>query len=106
MPESGSTGVQDTSATIARLRQRGVGIGVSGGTKFMTHDGAVWLLRRGRPALQGFGTIAVGSDTFIGGNCLVMPNISIGSGCILGAGAALAAGHGIGSFSSFALAPR
>jgi acetyltransferase-like isoleucine patch superfamily enzyme len=109
--EPARAGVQDTSATIARLRERGVRIGegcviytesfstepylvtlgdrvgISGGTKFMTHDGSVWLLRPERPALQGFGTITVGNDTFIGENCLILPGTSIGSGCILGAGA-------------------
>jgi acetyltransferase-like isoleucine patch superfamily enzyme len=102
---------QDTSATIARLRQRGVRIGegcviytdsfstepylvtlgdrvgVSGGTKFMTHDGSAWMLRPGRPAFQSFGTIEVGSGTFIGEDCLIMPNTVIGPGCIIGAGA-------------------
>src|SRR5947208_3227228 len=92
------TGPQDTEATIARLRQRGVRIGegcviytesfstepylvtlgdrvaISGGTKFITHDGSVWLLRAERPALQNFGPIVVGSDTFIAENCLILPN--------------------------------
>jgi acetyltransferase-like isoleucine patch superfamily enzyme len=111
MLEPGKAGIQDTSATIARLRARGVRVGegcviyteffstepylvtlgdrvgISGGTKFMTHDGSVWRLRGERPALQSFGTISVGDDTFIGENCLIMPNTSIGAGCILGAGA-------------------
>ena len=64
------------NASIARLRDRGVRIGegcviytdffstepylvtlgdrvaISGGTKFITHDGSVWLLRAERPACQ------------------------------------------------------
>jgi acetyltransferase-like isoleucine patch superfamily enzyme len=111
MLEPPSSGVKDTQATIARLRAQGVRIGegcviytesfstepylvtlgnrvgLSGGTKFMTHDGSVWLLRRERPALQSFGTITVGDDTCIAENCLILPNTSIGSGCIIGAGA-------------------
>lgn len=95
---------------IARLRKRGVGIGegcvilteqfstepylveigdrvaVSGGTMFLTHDGAAWLLRRRRPAAQHLGRITVGGDTFIGQNCIILPGSRIGSHCIVGAG--------------------
>lgn len=96
---------------IARLRERGVSIGegcviltdqfslepylveigdrvaVSGGTMFLTHDGAAWLLRRRRPDAQHFGRITVGDDTFIGQNCIILPGSRIGSHCIVGAGA-------------------
>lgn len=96
---------------IARLRRRGVAIGtgcviltdqfslepylveigdrvaVSGGTMFLTHDGAAWLLRRRRPDAQHFGRITVGDDTYIGQNCIILPGARIGSHCIVGAGA-------------------
>lgn len=96
---------------IARLRRRGVGIGegclifteqfslepwlvtigdrvgISGGTTFLTHDGASCLLRRTRPDAQHFGPITVGDDTFIGQNCLILPGTRIGSNCVIGAGA-------------------
>lgn len=95
---------------IARLRRRGVTIGagcviltdqfslepylveigdrvaVSGGTMFLTHDGAAWLLRRRRPDAQHFGRITVGDDTYIGQNCIILPGTRIGSHCIVGAG--------------------
>jgi acetyltransferase-like isoleucine patch superfamily enzyme len=107
MLESGPTG---NEAVIARLRARGVRIGegcviytesfstepylvtlgdrvaISGGTKFVTHDASVWLMRLERPAVQAFGTITVGSNTFIGENCIVLANAAIGSHCIIGAG--------------------
>jgi acetyltransferase-like isoleucine patch superfamily enzyme len=78
------------AARIERLRRRGVTIGarcviftdefslepylveigadvaVSGGTMFLTHDGAAWLLRRTRPDAQHFGRIRVGDGTYIG----------------------------------------
>lgn len=97
-------------ALIARLRRQGVAIGsgcviftdqfslepclveigdrvaVAGGTMFLTHDGAAWLLRRTRPEAQHFGRITVGSDTFIGQNCLILPGARIGSNCVVGAG--------------------
>ena len=96
---------------IARLRRRGVRIGegcviltdqfslepylveignrvaVSGGTMFLTHDGAAWLLRRTRPDAQHFGRIRVGDDTYIGQNCILLAGARIGTNCIIGAGA-------------------
>jgi acetyltransferase-like isoleucine patch superfamily enzyme len=102
--------VNANAALIARLRARGVRIGegcvihtesfstepylvtlgdrvaVSSGTTFITHDGSIWLMRRERPEVQTFGTITVGSDTFIGENCIILSNSFIGSGCIIGAG--------------------
>lgn len=110
-----STGADDwrtqNDRLIASLRERGVTIGegcviltdqfslepylveigdrvaVSGGTMFLTHDGAAWLLRRRRPDAQHFGRITVGDDTFIGQNCIILPGSRIGSHCVVGAGA-------------------
>jgi acetyltransferase-like isoleucine patch superfamily enzyme len=60
---------------------------VASGTQFITHDGAVWLIRDRHPNITVFGRISVGDNSFIGINCLVLPNTSIGSNCIIGAGA-------------------
>jgi acetyltransferase-like isoleucine patch superfamily enzyme len=100
----------DMAATIARLRSRGVRIGercaiytevfstepylvsignhvgISGGVKFMTHDGSAWLMRDEYPKRQALGTIAVGDNTFIGENSLILCGTSIGANCIIGAG--------------------
>lgn len=97
-------------ALITRLRARGVTIGedcviftdqfslepylvkigdrvaVAGGTVFLTHDGAAWLLRRRRPDAQHFGRIIVGDDTFIGHGCIILPGARIGTNCVVGAG--------------------
>ena len=62
-------------------------VAIAGGTVFITHDGAAWLLRRSRPDAQHFGRIVVGSDTFIGQNCTLLPGVRIGSNCVVGAGA-------------------
>jgi len=61
-------------------------VGISGGTKFLTHDGSVWLLRGKRPEVQTFGTIRVGDDVYIGENCLILPGTEIGARSIIGAG--------------------
>ena len=104
------SGPMGNEAVIARLRARGVRIGegcviytesfstepylitlgdrvaISGGTKFATHDASVWLMRPERPAVQSFGTITIGSNTFIGENCIILSNATIGAHCIVGAG--------------------
>jgi acyl carrier protein len=91
----------ENETRIARLRRRGITIGtncvifteqfslepflveigdrvaIAGGTMFLTHDGAAWLLRRTRPEAQHFGRITVGSDTFIGQNCIILPGASL-----------------------------
>jgi acetyltransferase-like isoleucine patch superfamily enzyme len=61
---------------------------ISGGTLFLTHDGAASLLRRrGRPHAQHLGRIIVGDDTYIAQNCMILPGSTIGAHCIIGAGA-------------------
>ena len=60
---------------------------VSSGTQFITHDGSVWLLREPYPEIGVFGKIKIGYNTFIGINCIILPNSEIGSNCIIGAGA-------------------
>ena len=98
------------AAAVARVRARGVTIGegcriyttefstepylvsigdrvgISGGVKFLTHDGAAHLLRHRRPMLQFMGRITVGNDCFIGENALLLPGTRLGAGCIITAG--------------------
>jgi acetyltransferase-like isoleucine patch superfamily enzyme len=105
----------ENERTIEKLRQQGVRIGndcvifttqfslepylveignrvaVSGGTIFLTHDGSVWLLRARRPNAQHFGKIAVGDNTYVGQNCIILPGTRIGANCIIGAGAVVRA---------------
>jgi acetyltransferase-like isoleucine patch superfamily enzyme len=104
-------GPHDTFATIATLRARGVTIGencaiytdffstepylvtigehvgISGGVKFMTHDGAAWLMRGDHPKRQALGTITIGDNCFIGENSLILCGTRIGSDCLIGTGA-------------------
>jgi acetyltransferase-like isoleucine patch superfamily enzyme len=61
-------------------------VGIAGGTKFLTHDASVWLIRPKRPHAQVFGRIRVGDDTFIGEDCLILPGATIGQRCVIGAG--------------------
>jgi len=60
---------------------------VASGTRFINHDGGVWILRDRYPAINVFGRITVGNNSFIGIDCLLLPGTKIGSNCIIGAGA-------------------
>jgi acetyltransferase-like isoleucine patch superfamily enzyme len=73
-------------STEPYLVELGNHVGVSGGTIFVTHDGSIWLIRDKRPEVQHFGKIAVGDNTYIGQNCIILPGSRIGSGCVIGAG--------------------
>jgi acetyltransferase-like isoleucine patch superfamily enzyme len=61
-------------------------VGISGGTKFLTHDASVWLIRPERPHAQVLGRIRVGDGTFIGEDCIILPGTTIGAGCVIAAG--------------------
>jgi len=60
--------------------------GIAPGTQFVTHDGAVNLFRDKHPQIQLAGRITVGNNTYIGLNCIILPNTAIGNNCIIGAG--------------------
>lgn len=62
-------------------------VGIAGGVHFVTHEGGAWLLRERHPNLQVFGRVRVGNDSVIGMNAILLPGTTIGSGCIVGAGA-------------------
>ncbi len=62
-------------------------VGIAGGVKFVTHNGAAFLLRGRRPRVQAFGRIVVGDGCFIGENAIILPGTTIANGCIIGAGA-------------------
>jgi acetyltransferase-like isoleucine patch superfamily enzyme len=64
-----------------------VSIGVN--VQFITHDGAVWVLRNltGQKNLDLFGRIVVGNNVFIGDSAIILPDVSIGDNVIVAAGA-------------------
>ncbi len=74
-------------STEPYLVQFGDGVCVSGGVKFLTHDGAARLLKSRRPMIQSFGRIEVGDGSFIGENAILLPGTTIGRNCVIGAGA-------------------
>jgi acetyltransferase-like isoleucine patch superfamily enzyme len=59
---------------------------VTSGVRFVTHDGGVWVFRGEHPDIDAFGPVKVGNNVFLGFNCIVMPNVTIGDNCVVGAG--------------------
>ena len=87
---------------------------VTAGVRFITHDGAGWLIggRNGRHYY--YAPIEIGNDVFIGVNSVLLPGVRIGSRVVVGAcslinksvpdGVVVAGSPArvIGSFASFA----
>ncbi len=61
-------------------------VAIAGGTEFITHDGAIWCFRDEIKDGDIFGKIKVGNNVFIGNNCVLLPNTTIGDNCIIGIG--------------------
>ena len=56
---------------------------------FVTHDGGTWAIRdleRYADVIR-YGKIYVGEHTFIGTGAIIMPGVTIGKRCVIGAGA-------------------
>lgn len=61
---------------------------ISTNVTFVTHDGGTWAFRD-LPEYQDvikYGRIHVGERTFIGCNSTIMPGVTIGKRCVIGAG--------------------
>jgi acetyltransferase-like isoleucine patch superfamily enzyme len=58
--------------------------------RFVTHDGGVWVFRPRDPEIELFGPVVVGSDVFVGMRTMIMPGVTIGDRCIIGAGSVVA----------------
>lgn len=55
-------------------------------TRFLTHDGGVWVFRESNPNIDRVAPIIVGSNVFIGSGAIILPGVSIGSDVVIGAG--------------------
>jgi acetyltransferase-like isoleucine patch superfamily enzyme len=69
------------------LIELGDHVAVSNNVRFLTHDGAIWVLRPEYPDLDIFGAIKVGSNVCLGFNVMLLPNTEIGENSIIAAGA-------------------
>lgn len=55
---------------------------------FVTHDGGTWVFRdqkRYADVIR-YGKIYVGEHTFVGARVIIMPGVTIGKRCVIGAG--------------------
>jgi len=54
-------------------------------SKFITHDGGVWVFRDKHPEIDVIKPIKVGKNVFIGSDCIILPGVTIGDNVIVGA---------------------
>ena len=59
---------------------------ITSGVRFITHDGGVWVFRKEHPNIDVIAPIVVGNNVFIGINSILMPGVTIGDDCVIGAG--------------------
>lgn len=59
---------------------------ISSDVVIATHDGACWVGRDASPRLNRFGRVTIGSHVFVGTRAIIMPGVTIGDRCIVGAG--------------------
>jgi acetyltransferase-like isoleucine patch superfamily enzyme len=64
----------------------GDNVHITAGCAFITHDGGTLILRKEVPDLELTAPITVGNDVYIGVRTLIMPGVTIGNRCIIGAG--------------------
>ena len=68
------------------LVQIGDHVAIASGTKFITHDGSLWCINADPQEEDLFGMIKIGNNVHIGMDCILLPNVTIGNNCIIGAG--------------------
>lgn len=64
----------------------GENVHVVGDCKFITHDGGTLILRKEIPDLEITKPIVVGNDVYFGSRVIVLPGVTIGNRCVIGAG--------------------
>lgn len=64
----------------------GENVHITAGVTFVTHDGGTLILRKEVPDLEWTAPITIGNDVYIGIRTIVLPGVSIGNRCIIGAG--------------------
>ena len=61
-------------------------------SKFVTHDGGLWVFREESPEIDIISPIKIGSNVFIGMDCIIMPGTVIEDNVVVGAGS-IVKGH-------------
>lgn len=58
---------------------------ITAGVRFITHEGSTFLFRKACPDIDVMGPISIGGNTFIGMGSVILPGVSIGDNCVVGA---------------------
>lgn len=58
---------------------------ITGGCKFINHDGGTLIFRKEIPDLEITKPIIIGDDVYIGEESFILPGVRIGNNCIIGA---------------------
>lgn len=66
----------------------GDNVQITSGVRFYTHGGA-WVFRRLDSSFDYFGKIHVGSGSYLGNNTMIMPGVTLGENCLVGAGSVI-----------------
>ena len=61
-------------------------VSLTNGVRFLTHDGGVWIFRDEYPEIDVFAPIVIGNNVYIGYNSMILPGVTIGDNCVIGAG--------------------
>lgn len=59
---------------------------ITANVQFINHDGGTLILRQFEPTLEWTAPISIGNDVYIGVRSIILPNVRIGSRCVIGAG--------------------
>ena len=60
---------------------------LTSGVRFLTHDGGVWVLRSMYPNIEVVGRVTIEDNVFVGVGAILLPDTTIGSNCVIAAGA-------------------
>ncbi len=63
----------------------GNNVHITKGVQFVNHDGGVHVFRHKIKEFDVFGKITIGDNTYIGNNAIILPGVSIGKDCVIGA---------------------
>jgi len=77
---------RETFGSEPYLVKIGDHVTITAGVRFITHDGGVWVFRDRAPDVDVFRPIVVGNNVFIGINSTLMPGVTVGDNCVIGAG--------------------
>jgi len=75
-----------TFGTEPYLVRLGDHVSLTNGVRFVTHDGGVWVFREEHPEIDVIAPIVVGNNVYLGYYSMILPGVTIGDNCVIGAG--------------------